>query len=79
MPANAKYRPHADLTLEERADAQILTEAALDYIKSINRDFDGNWLPTLAAYNVGTVRFKMQLNAISHAGRPIEFSKLHLP
>ncbi|PWV60479.1 hypothetical protein C7443_10752 [Plasticicumulans acidivorans] len=42
MAANAKYRTHPDLTLEERADAQISTEAALDYIKSLNRDFDGN-------------------------------------
>lgn len=36
MAANAKYRPYPDLILEERADAQILTEAALDYIKSLN-------------------------------------------
>ncbi|MET0067838.1 MAG: LysM peptidoglycan-binding domain-containing protein [Candidatus Thiodiazotropha sp.] len=62
-----------------RRDAVSSTEAALDYLVSLNRQFDGDWELALAAYNsgAGTVRKAMARNR--KKGKPVDFWSLNLP
>ncbi|MEW8320745.1 MAG: LysM peptidoglycan-binding domain-containing protein [Candidatus Thiodiazotropha sp.] len=62
-----------------RRDIVASTEAALDYLQSLNRQFDGDWELALAAYNsgAGTVRSAMRRN--KKRGKPTDYWSLKLP
>ncbi len=62
-----------------RRDVVSSTRAALDYLQSLSKQFDGDWELALAAYNsgAGTVRNAIRQN--QKKGRPIDFWSLNLP
>ncbi len=62
-----------------RRDIIASTEAAIRYLKYLNKFFDGNWLHALAAYNSGegTVRRSKRKN--HRAGKPTDYWSLRLP
>jgi len=62
-----------------RRDIVDSTRGALDYLESLNRQFDGDWLLAIAAYNsgAGNVRKGMRRNRAKN--KPLDFWSLPLP
>lgn len=62
-----------------RRDIRASTEAALSYLEALQREFNGDWMLALAAYNsgAGTVRKAIRNNA--NQGKPTDFWSLNLP
>lgn len=62
-----------------RRDIRAATEAALIYLNALQREFNGDWLLALAAYNsgAGTVRKAMRYNR--QRGLATDFWSLDLP
>ncbi len=62
-----------------RRDVVSSTRAALDYLKSLSKQFGGDWELALAAYNsgAGTVRNAIRQN--QKRGKPTDFWSLKLP
>lgn len=62
-----------------RRDVYASTRAALTYLENLNKEFDGDWLLALAAYNSGegTVRRAVARNKMRN--KPTDFWNLDLP
>jgi len=62
-----------------RRDIHASTQAALNYLENLNKEFNGDWMLALAAYNSGsgTVRRAIKRNKKLH--RPTDFWHLDLP
>ena len=62
-----------------RRDVMAATHAALDFLQSLAKQFDGDWELALAAYNsgAGTVRSAIRRN--KKKGRPGDYWSLDLP
>jgi len=62
-----------------RRDVKAATTAALDYLEKLNRDFNGDWLLSLAAYNAGEGTVMRAVKRNLKAGKPTDFWSLKLP
>lgn len=62
-----------------RRDLRSSTRAALDYLEELNRDFDGDWLLTLAAYNSGKGRVSRAQRKNAAQGKATDYWSLQLP
>jgi len=62
-----------------RRDVSAATDAALTYLESLNKRFDGNWSHAIAAYNSGGGRVNSAIRANKKANKPIDFFSLSLP
>ncbi|MCU4674855.1 LysM peptidoglycan-binding domain-containing protein [Catenovulum sp. 2E275] len=62
-----------------RRDIVAATKAALDYLERLNKQFDGNWLHALAAYNSGEGRVARAIQKNYRAGENIDYWSLELP
>lgn len=64
---------------EGRRDIVAATDAAMNYLESLNNQFDGDWMLALASYNsgAGTVRNAIRKN--KRLGKPTDFWSLDLP
>ncbi len=62
-----------------RRDVLDSTGAALDYLASLNKRFDGDWLLTLAAYNAGGGTVSRAIRHNRRHGKPTDFWSLDLP
>ncbi len=62
-----------------RRDVRAATRAALDYLENLNKQFDGDWLLALAAYNSGEGRVHRAMRSNRKRGRPTDFWSLKLP
>ena len=62
-----------------RRDIMASTGAALNYLETLHKKFDGDWLLALAAYNSGegTVASAIRIN--KSRGKPVDFWSLNLP
>ncbi len=62
-----------------RRDIYASTQSALNYLNSLNKTFDGDWMLALAAYNsgAGTVRKAIRKNKARH--KPTNYWALNLP
>ena len=62
-----------------RRDVVASTQAAFEYLERLNRQFDGDWLLAIAAYNAGegTVLAAMKHNR--KRGKPVDYWSLELP
>ena len=72
------YGLHQNWWYDGRRDVVSSTNAALDYLKALHKQF-GSWLLALAAYNsgAGTIEYAMAYNRRHH--RPTDFWHLNLP
>lgn len=68
-----------DWWFDGRRDIIAATEAALEYLDTLRRRYDGDWLLALAAYNAGSARVNQAIRANRRAGRPEDFWHLPLP
>lgn len=62
-----------------RRDVLASTEAALDYLETLNRLFDGDWLHALAAYNAGEGNVLKAIRKNRAKGKSTSFWVLDLP
>lgn len=62
-----------------RRDVRAATRAALDYLQRLHKQFDGDWLLALAAYNSGEGRVHRAVRANRKKGKAIDFWSLDLP
>lgn len=62
-----------------RRDVVASTEAALDYLESLHRLFDGDWFLALAAYNSGQGTVGRAIRRNVEAGEPTDYWSLDLP
>ena len=62
-----------------RHDICASTTAALDYLEHLNKEFDGDWLLTLAAYNAGPQRVKRAMKSLAANQGEKHFWDLRLP
>ncbi|MCW8853351.1 MAG: LysM peptidoglycan-binding domain-containing protein [Gammaproteobacteria bacterium] len=62
-----------------RRDVHASTMAALKYLENLNREFKGNWLHALAAYNSGSGTVRKAIRKNKRRGKPTDFWSLKLP
>lgn len=80
IPGTARmYGLQQDWWYDGRRDVIDSTSAALDYLERLHREFDGDWLLALAAYNSGEGTVSRALGKNRRAGRPTDFWHLDLP
>jgi membrane-bound lytic murein transglycosylase D len=68
-----------DWWFDGRRDIPGSTEVALNYLQSLNRMFDGDWLLALAAYNSGEGTVKKAMMQNRRANKKVDFFSLNLP
>ncbi|TQV75453.1 LysM peptidoglycan-binding domain-containing protein [Aliikangiella marina] len=62
-----------------RRDVYLSTRAAIRYLKSLHKRFDGDWLHALAAYNSGQGNVSKAIKRNKRRGKPTDFWSLKLP
>ena len=62
-----------------RRDVYAATQAAVTLLETLNRQFDGDWLLALAAYNSGSGTVKSAIRRNQRRGKPTDFWSLDLP
>ena len=62
-----------------RRDVYASTQAALKYLTNLHREFKGNWLHALAAYNSGSGTVRRAIRKNKKLGKPTDFWNLDLP
>jgi len=62
-----------------RRDIYASTQAALQYLQSLNKQFDGDWTLALAAYNSGSGTVRRAIRKNEKQGKPTDFWHLKLP
>jgi membrane-bound lytic murein transglycosylase D len=62
-----------------RRDIVAATRAALDYLEKLHKDFNGDWLLALAAYNSGELSVSRAIRKNLKRGKKTDFWSLHLP
>jgi membrane-bound lytic murein transglycosylase D len=62
-----------------RRDIFAATQAALNYLERLNKQFDGDWMLALAAYNSGSGTVRRAIRRNKKANRPTDFWHLKLP
>jgi peptidoglycan lytic transglycosylase D len=62
-----------------RRDIVAATDAALRYLDKLNKEFKGDWLHALAAYNTGERKVGRSISRNLKAGKPTDFWSLRLP
>lgn len=62
-----------------RKDVAASTEAALNYLSTLHRQFNHDWMLALAAYNAGPGAVQRAVRKNKQMGRPIDFWSLSLP
>jgi membrane-bound lytic murein transglycosylase D len=62
-----------------RRDVMASTEAALDYLEKLGKDFNGNWQLVLAAYNCGEGKVARMIEVNQRKGLSTAYQDLKLP
>ncbi len=62
-----------------RRDIVAATDAALNYLDKLNKEFKGDWLHALASYNSGERKVARSITRNRKAGKPVDFWSLRLP
>ncbi|WP_223668458.1 lytic transglycosylase [Kangiella shandongensis] len=80
MPRTARgFGLQIDQWYDGRRDVVASTQAALDYYEYLNDMFDGDWLLTVAAYNVGQGNVLKAIKRNRRQGKPTDYWSLRLP
>jgi len=62
-----------------RRDVYASTQAAIHLLDDLNKNFKGNWLYALSAYNAGGGNVRKAIRRNKRLGKPIEYFSLKLP
>lgn len=62
-----------------RRDVYASTKAAVRLLDNLNKNFKGNWLYALAAYNAGGGNVRKAIRRNKRRGKPVDFFSLRLP
>ena len=62
-----------------RRDVVASTQGAIEYLKYLNKFFDGDWMLALAAYNSGEGRVRRAVRSNKKKNLPTDFWSLDLP
>ena len=62
-----------------RRDIYASTQAALNYLENLNKEFKGDWMLALAAYNSGSGTVKRAIRKNKRLKKPTDFWHLKLP
>lgn len=68
-----------DFWYDGRRDVAAATDAALDYLTALNKQFNGDWALAIAAYNSGGGRVARAIQHNQSLGKPTDFFSLDLP
>lgn len=68
-----------DWWYDGRRDVRAATNAALDYLTALARQFDNDWLLALASYNAGSGNVSRAIKRNQAEGKPTDFWSLELP
>ncbi len=80
MPRTAKgFGLKINQWYDGRRDIVASTEAALDYYQYLNKMFKGDWLLTVAAYNVGEGKVRKAIRNNKKSGKATDYWSLKLP
>lgn len=80
IPATGKhFKLQQDWWQDERRDVVESTRAAIDYLSSVHRRFDNDWLLALASYNAGQGRISKLRRHNAKADKPQDYWSLALP
>ncbi len=80
IPGTSKrFGLQRDWWYDGRRDPVASTEAAIKYLKYLNKFFDGDWLLALAAYNSGEGNVRRAIKKNKKVGKPTDFWSLKLP
>ncbi len=80
IPATGRYYGlEQDKWYDGRRDIVASTNAALNYLKTLNKMFDGDWFLALAAYNYGQGNIGKAIRRNEKNNRPTDFWSLKLP
>lgn len=79
IPSTGKYYGlRQDWWYDGRRDTISATNAALDYLTSLHKMFDGDWLLALAAYNAGQGTVRKAIKHNTRKRRPTNYKALNL-
>ena len=79
VPSTGKYFGlRQDWWYDGRRDVLASTTAALDYLTELNKQFNGDWFLTLAAYNAGPGTLAKAIKSNQRRGLGTEFHQLKL-
>lgn len=70
---------HEDWWYDGRRDIRAATDAAITFLSALQRQFDGDWLLALAAYNSGSGTVRKAIRRNESRGLPTDFWSLGLP
>ena len=80
MPATGRYLGvESNWWYDGKRDLRESTNTALDYLESLHKEFDEDWMLALAAYNAGKGRVSRAQAANERKGRPTNYWALELP
>ncbi len=80
IPATGKnYGLKQNWWYDGRRDIVAATNAALNYLQKLHKEFNGDWLLAMAAYNSGEGNVARAIKRNKKAGKPIDFFSLRLP
>lgn len=80
IPATGRdFGLHQDWWHDGRRDIRAATEGALRYLHALQREFKGDWLLALAAYNSGAGTVRKAIRKNRKRGKPTDFWSLSLP
>ncbi|MBT8141822.1 MAG: LysM peptidoglycan-binding domain-containing protein [Gammaproteobacteria bacterium] len=80
IPGTGKYLGvQQDWWYDGRRDVLDSTRAALDYLESLHKQFKGDWLLAIAAYNSGGGNVRKGIRRNTRKQRPTDFWSLPLP
>ena len=80
MPATGRlYGLKANWWYDGRRDVMASTQAALDYLEKLNKQFKGDWQLALAAYNCGEGKVGRLMAQNLRKGLPATYQDLKLP
>jgi membrane-bound lytic murein transglycosylase D len=73
------FKLNQDWWYDGRRDIVASTDAAINYLKSLHRYYDGDWLLALASYNSGQGNVNKAIRKNKKLGKPTDFWALDLP
>jgi len=80
IPSTGKrYGLKQDWWYDGRRDVYASTDAAIKLLTALHKEFDGDWMLALAAYNSGSGNVRRAIRYNKKRGRPTDFFYLNLP